>query len=109
MWPLILNFIIQAIPVIPSLVTDIENLWRGKPKAGSQKWLSVEQALSQSISAVAGEVAQLAPAGTKAEEVSAALVIFSKAVNDASVALANTLKIFPHAGAPAVAAQPPAK
>jgi len=102
MWLKILGWIIIVVPVIPSLVTDIENLWRSTPKSGNKKWLSVEQALSGSISEVASEVAKLAPTGTKAGDVSTAIVIFTKAVNDAAVALANTLQIFPHDGQPAV-------
>lgn len=104
MWMTVLGWIVTALPVIPSLVTDVENLWRNKPKSGQQKWLSVEQALSGSISEVAQNVMQLAPPGTKVEEVSAAITVFSKAVNDAAVALANTLQVFPHGTAPAAAA-----
>lgn len=96
MWPIILTWIMRIIPVVPSLVTDIENLWRGKPKAGAQKWLSVEQALSSSIEEVAQDAAKFAPPGTKAEEISAAVAIFSKAVNDAAVTLANALGVFQH-------------
>jgi hypothetical protein len=107
MWPVVLEFIMRAIPVIPSLVTDIENLWRGKPKAGASKWISIEQALSGTIADTAKAVIALAPAGTKPEFVSQQLVIFAKSVNDASVALANALQVFPHAGnSPAVPAPP---
>lgn len=107
MWPIILNFVALIVPVIPSLVTDIENLWRHKPNSGAQKWISVEQALSGSISEVAQQIAAVAPPGTKVEDISAAVVIFSKAINDATVALANALHVFPHAGQPAIAAVAP--
>lgn len=96
MWPTILTWVMRVVPVIPSLVTDIENLWRGQPKKGPQKWLGVEQAISGSIQEVASEAAKLAPAGTKTEEITKAVSVFAKAVNDASVELANTLGIFQH-------------
>lgn len=89
----------RILPVIPSLVTDIENLWRHKPGSGAQKWISVEQALSGSVSEVADQLLAVAPAGTKAEDISAAIAIYARAVNDATVALANSLKVFPHGGA----------
>ena len=96
MFQTILGFILQVVPVIPSLVTDIENLFRGQPKTGAAKWQSIELALSQSISTVAAEAAKIAPAGTKAETISNALAIFAKDVNDASVKLFNDLKLFGH-------------
>lgn len=108
MWPLVLTFIMQVVPVIPSLVTDIENLFRAKPKSGAAKWIAVEQALSQPISDVASQIAAAAPPGTKTEEISAAVAIYTKAVNDATVALANALHVFPHAGTPAAPPASPA-
>ena len=61
----------------------------------AQKWIAIEQALSGSISMVAQEIAQLAPA-TPVDAVSAKVAIFTKAVNDAFVTLCNDLGIFPH-------------
>lgn len=90
----ILKFVVPALTALPQLITGIEALFKGVPKAGAQKWISVETALSQSITIVAQEVAQLAP-GTSADKVSAEVAKFSKAVNDAFVALANGLGIFP--------------
>lgn len=107
MWTKILGWVMTAISVIPSLAADVERLWAGVPQSGSQKWISVEQALSGSISDVANEVAKLSPAGTTANEISDAVAIFSKDVNDAFVKLANDLKLFPHAGQPATNAAPP--
>lgn len=112
MFTTIFSWVMQVITVLPSLITDIEKLWSGTAKSGSQKWLSVEQALSGSISAVAEAAAKLAPAGTSVDTISTAVDIFVKAVNDAFVALANTLQLFPHAGQPAanaVAASPAVK
>lgn len=106
MFGTILNWVVTAISVIPSLVTDIERLWSGQAKSGSQKWLSVEQALSGSIQDVAQVAAKLAPTGTKAEVISTAVDVFAKSVNDAFVALANELKLFPHNGQPASNAVP---
>ncbi|MGH9770108.1 MAG: hypothetical protein ACRD4Q_00160 [Candidatus Acidiferrales bacterium] len=108
MFSTIFTWVMQVIPVLPSLITDIEKLWGGTAQSGSQKWLSVEQAMSGSISAVAEVAAKLAPAGTSVDAISTAVDIFVKAVNDAFVALANTLQLFPHAGQPAANAATPA-
>lgn len=101
MWAVILGWVLKAVTVIPSLVTDIENLWKDRPKSGQSKWISVEQALSGSIGDVAKVAASLSPAGTKAEVIADAVAVFSKAVNDAFVALANELQLYPHNGQPA--------
>lgn len=101
MWSKILGWVMTAIAVIPSLAADVERLWSSVPKSGSQKWISVEQALSGSIQDVANEVAKLSPAGTTADEIATAVDRFAKDVNDAFVSLANDLKLFPHAGQPA--------
>lgn len=94
MFQAVIGWAMKLLPVIPQLIVSIEQLFRGTPKAGPQKWIAVEQALSQSITLASGEIAQLAPAGTKAETISAALAVFSKDVNDAFVKLANDLKLF---------------
>jgi hypothetical protein len=107
MWPLILTFGMQVIPVIPSLVTDVENLFRGKHKAGPQKWLAVEQLLGPIVQQLSTELAALAPPGTKAQDIAKHVSTYTKAVNDATVAFANAVGAFPKAGAPAVPAQPP--
>jgi hypothetical protein len=101
MWPILLPWILEIIPRIPSLVTDVEEAFHGKPQAGAQKWSAVEQALSTSISEVTHQLAAIAPAGTNSEEIAAALSTYTKAINDATVELANKLKIFAHAGQPA--------
>lgn len=108
MFAAILAFVINVVPVIPQLVTSIENLFKGQPKAGPQKWISVERAMSQSISMAASEVAKLSPAGTKPEKISLALAVFSKDVNDAFVKLANDLQLFSHGGQPPVNSLAPA-
>ena len=95
MWELVIQFAITALGAIPSLVRGVESLWSHTPKSGASKWISVEQALSGSIQLVADQVAKQAPPGTKTEEISAAVVVFSKAVNDAFVALANALHLLP--------------
>jgi|SRR6185437_9076547 len=92
----ILKWAPAIVEAIPGLVTSIEGLWSPVPKSGSQKWIAVEQALSQSISLASSEIAQLAPAGTKAETISTALAVFSKDVNDAFVKLANDVGLFTH-------------
>jgi hypothetical protein len=89
----ILKYVIPALTAIPQLVQGVESLWKGTPKSGAQKWIAVEQALSASIVTVAQEISQLAP-NTPVDTVSAKVAIFSKAVNDAFVKLANDLGIF---------------
>lgn len=106
MWPIVLTWVMRILPVIPSLVTDIENLWRHKPHAGAQKWISVEQALSGSISEVAEQLMAIAPPGTQVSDITAAISIYSRAVNDATVQLANSLKVFPTSAPPAQPAAP---
>lgn len=101
MFAAILSAVLQIIPILPGLITDIEHLWSNKPKSGSSKWISVEQALSGSIEEAANVAAKLAPAGTKAETISTAIAVFTKDVNDAFVTLANDLQLFSHAGKPA--------
>lgn len=91
----LLKYVVPAITALPQLISGIEALFKGTPKAGAQKWIAIEQALSGSISMVAQEIAQLAPA-TPVDAVSAKVAIFTKAVNDAFVTLCNDLGIFPH-------------
>ena len=90
----ILKFVVPALTALPQLITGIESLFKNVPKFGASKWILVELALSQSITTVAQEITQLAP-GTSADKASAEVAKFSKAVNDAFVALANGLGIFP--------------
>lgn len=94
MFQTVLGWVFRILPVIPGLVGSIEQLFKGVPRAGAQKWISVETALSQSIQSASSEIAALAPAGTKIADISAALTVFSKDVNDAFVKLANDLKLF---------------
>lgn len=101
MFATIVTWILKVIPVLGQIIPSIENLWASQPKSGQQKWLSVENALSGSIQLVANEAAKLSPAGTTAEEISTAVDVFTKDVNDAVVTLMNDLKLFPHAGQPA--------
>lgn len=101
MWVTILNLIAQILPVIPSLVTDAENVFRSKQKSGVQKAASVINFVAPLIASVAQEVAQLAPAGTDAAKIATVVETYTKAVNDATVALANALGAFPHTAPPA--------
>ena len=89
----LLGYLPALLSALPQLIAGIEALFKGTPKAGAQKWIAVEQALSQSIALLAQEVAQLAP-GTPVDKASAAIAIFTKAVNDAFVKLCNDLGIF---------------
>lgn len=90
----ILSYVPKLITVLPNLIIAIENLWAPKQKAGPQKWVSVEAAVSGSIEDAAQAVAKLAPAGTKAQTISDAIAVFTKSVNDAFVKLMNDLGIF---------------
>jgi len=101
MWPILLPWILQVVPVIPSLVADVENLFRGKPKAGQAKAATVAQAISSSIADITTQLAAAAPPGTEPAEIADACAAFAAAINDATVMLANKLKIFPHTPAPA--------
>lgn len=90
----VLRYVLPAITALPQLIDGIEKLFAGRPKSGAAKWIAVEQALSGSIVLVANEVAALAPDGTKVDEISAKVAIFTKAVNDAFVKLCNDLGIY---------------
>jgi predicted PurR-regulated permease PerM len=92
----IIRYATMVLPALPQIISGIESLWKWTPKSGAQKWIAVEQALSQSISMVAQEVAQVAPATSDTKAISAAVAIFTKSVNDAFVKLANDLGVFPH-------------
>jgi hypothetical protein len=109
MWPLILMFVTQVVPVIPSLVTDIESLFRGKQKAGAAKWIAMEQLLAGPIQQLSTELAAVAPPGTKPELIALHVAVYTKAINDATVAFANGLGMFPTTGTPAAIGAPPAK
>jgi len=97
----------RVLPVIPSLVTDVENLWREMPQTGKQKCAAVEQALGGSVSEVVNKLMAAAPQGTKVENVTAAVAIFARQVNDATVQLANALKVFPHSEQTVQTLKPP--
>jgi hypothetical protein len=84
----ILGLIVSILPAIPNLITAVESLWSGTPKSGPQKWISVEQALSGSIQAVANEVKAAVP-NANADEIAAKASIWAKAVNDATVQFFN--------------------
>ena len=96
MWQAILGLIAAIIPSIPSLVTDAENIFRGQKKSGPRKAASVVQFVAPLIETVAQDIAKLAPAGTDAQKIANAVNVYAKAVNDATVLLANDLGIFPH-------------
>lgn len=96
MFQAIITWALRILSVLPNLIVNIENLFSAVPKSGPQKWISVEGALAQAIETAANEVAKLAPAGTKAETISAAIAKFTKAANDAFVTLMNELGIFTH-------------
>jgi hypothetical protein len=101
MWQSILALIAAILPSIPSLVTDAENIFRSKPKSGVQKAASVINFVAPLIASMAGEIARLAPAGTDAAKIATAVETYTKAVNDATVTLANDLGVFPHSSTPA--------
>lgn len=96
MWQAIIGLIASILPSIPSLVTDAENIFRGKPKSGVAKAAAVINFVSPVIASVASDVQRLAPAGTNAADIAAAVEKYTKAVNDATVTLANDLGIFPN-------------
>lgn len=93
MWLKIAGWVSAALTALPSLITGVEALWKGQPKSGAQKWISVEQALSGSIALIANQVSTLAP-GTPPDVAAQKVVIFTKAVNDAFVKLCNDLGVF---------------
>ena len=101
MWPAIITLIAQILPSIPSLVTDAENIFRSKPKSGVQKAASVINFVAPLIAEVSQTVVNLAPAGSDSAKIASAVELYTKAVNDATVALANDLGIFPHTTAAA--------
>ena len=101
MWQAILTLIAAIIPTIPSLVTDAENVFRNQPQSGAQKAASVVQFVAPLIQSVSQDVAKLAPAGTDAQKIANAVNVYAKAVNDATVVLANDLGVFPHTTSPA--------
>jgi hypothetical protein len=96
MWQGILTLISVIIPQIPSLVTVMENLFSNKKQSGLQKAAGVINAVAPLIAQEAGNIAKLAPAGTDAAKIATAVEAYTKAVNDATVVLANDLGIFPH-------------
>jgi hypothetical protein len=100
MWQAILMLIAAIIPSVPSLVTDAENVFRGKPKSGEQKAASVIQFVAPIIETTSQAIAQLAPPGTDAQKIANSVNVYTKAMNDATVALANDLGAFPHTPTP---------
>lgn len=90
----LLKFVVPAIQALPTLISGIEALFQNRPKSGPQKWIAIEQALSGAIVLAAEEVVKIAPDGTKVDDVSGKIAVFSKAVNDAFVKLANDLGVF---------------
>jgi hypothetical protein len=101
MWAAILNIIGAILPAIPSLVTDAENIFRMKQKSGVQKAAAVINFFAPMVAEGAQAVVALSPPGTNAAKVATAVEKYTKAVNDATVALANDLGAFPHTPAPA--------
>jgi hypothetical protein len=111
MWPLVIGWALNVLPVIPSLVTDVENLWRGHPKAGAQKAATTHNILHPSITNVAQAIATAPGCPLSEGEIARALAAYAQTVSDATVALANKLQVFPHsapaaAGAPVVPVKP---
>lgn len=84
----IFSVVIPLLTAIPTLIQGVEQLWKGTPKAGAQKWISVEQALSGSIQQIAAEVQSAVPNQT-ADDVATKAAIWAKAVNDATVTFFN--------------------
>jgi hypothetical protein len=99
MWPAILNLIAMIVPSIPSLVTDAENIFRTKPKSGTQKAAAVINFFAPLVAETAQAVEKLAPPDTNAAKIATAVEKYTRAVNDAVVVLANELGAFPHATA----------
>lgn len=100
MWQAILGLIASIIPSIPSLVTDAENIFHAKQQSGVQKATAVIGFVAPVIQEGAQAIVKLAPAGTEASKIAAAVSKYTKAVNDATVVLANDLGVFPHTTAP---------
>jgi len=96
MWLKILGLIAAILPSIPSLVTDAENIFRSQPQSGVEKAASVVAFVSPLIESTSQAIVKLAPAGSDASKIAASVTAYTKAVNDATVVLANDLGVFPH-------------
>lgn len=94
MWSKIISIGIGILTSIPTLIQGVEQLWKGTPKAGAQKWISVEQALSASIEQIAAEVVKECP-NTAVDDVAGRASVWAKAVNDATVAFFNDVGLLP--------------
>lgn len=85
-----LPLIVSVLTALPSLITGVEAAFSNKPKSGPEKWIAVETALSAPISAIAEQIAKMAP-NADAQKIAASVSIFTKAVNDAIVAFFNAV------------------
>lgn len=104
MWQAILGLVSAIGGNAPAIVTTVENIFHGKQKSGVQKAVAATNFFAPVIEASAQEFAKLAPAGTGADKIAASISKYTAAVNDAAVALANDLGVFPHSSAPAAPA-----
>lgn len=82
--------IMGIVGALPNLIQGVETAFGKKPKAGPEKWIGVETALSAPIQALATLIAKSAP-NQDAQKISAAVSIFVKATNDAIVAFYNSV------------------
>ena len=104
MWQAVLGLVSAISANAPSIVTTVENIFHSKSKSGAQKAVTAANFFAPVIAASAQEFAKLAPAGSNADAIAASITKYTRAVNDAAVALANDLNIFPHSDAPAAPA-----
>jgi hypothetical protein len=100
MWAAIIQLISGILPIIPSLVTDAENIFRNQKSSGTQKATQVVSFVAPLIETTSQAIVKLAPAGSDAAKIAASVTAYTKAVNDATVALANDLGVFPHSTTP---------
>jgi hypothetical protein len=103
MWASIIQLVAGILPIIPSLVTDAENIFRA-PSSGPTKAAQVIAFVTPLIETATTAIVKLAPAGSDQAKIAASITAYTKAVNDATVALANDLGIFPHTTTPAAVA-----
>jgi hypothetical protein len=101
MWGILAAWSLRIVSVIPTLVSAVEQVFKGTPKSGPQKWVAVSSVLAPAIADVATDLSKLAPPGTPPSTITAAIARYTKAINDATVAVANDLGIFTPSPPPA--------
>lgn len=90
MFAAILSAVISIVGSLPQLISGIEAAFGKKSGQGSQKWISIETALSPVITNFASEIAATVP-NAKVDSVAAEIAKFTKATNDAIVAFYNSV------------------